>query len=347
MTVVVVGAGLCGAACADELHRRGIDVLLLDRGEVAMETTGLGEGNVLISDKAEGPELELARAGRAMWHELAARFPDAVKLRAKGALVLYEDDGAAAHAARLGEDAEHVRQPRELEPALAPDLEAVLVAGDLQVDPRATAQALAAGVPTRTGAKVVGITPGEGVTLVTGERISADAVVLAAGPWSGPLVLRAGLRLPVAPRKGQLLALGPAPGLVRHKCFEGGYLSLGDAVASVIEEAITGEVYVGSSRAWAEFDDTVDDEVTDALHARATRFMPALADLPRRSAWVGFRPALAGGPAIGRGLDGLYVTTGHEGAGVGLGPISGRIVAQLIAGEATAVDPAPFDPARF
>jgi D-hydroxyproline dehydrogenase subunit beta len=347
MTVVVVGAGLCGAACADELHRRGIDVLLLDRGEVAMETTGLGEGNVLISDKPHGPELELARAGRQMWHELAARFPDAVKLRAKGALVLYEDDGARAHAERLGDDAEFVAEPAEIEPALAPGLEAVLVGGDLQVDPRATAQALAAGVPARTGAKVVAITPGEGVTLVTGERIAADAVVLAAGPWSGPLALRAGLRLPVAPRKGQLVALGPAPGLVRHKCFEGGYLTLGDAVASVIEEALTGEVFVGSSRAWAGFDATVDPAVTDALHDRAARFMPALADLPRRAAWVGFRPALAGGPAIGRGLEGLYVTTGHEGAGVGLGPISGRLVAQLLAGEEPELDLAPFDPARF
>jgi glycine/D-amino acid oxidase-like deaminating enzyme len=347
MTVVVVGAGLCGAACADELQRRGIDVLLLDRGEVAMETTGLGEGNVLISDKADGPELELARLGRQMWHELAQRFPDAVKLREKGALVLYEDNGAAEHAARLGSDAEHVADPQALEPALAPGLEGVLVPGDLQVDPRATAKALAAGVPTRTGAKVVGITPGQGVTLVTGERIAADAVVLAAGPWSGPLALRAGLRLPVAPRKGQLVALGPAPGLVRHKCFEGGYLSLGDAVASVIEEALSGEVYVGSSRAWAEFDDTVDEAVTHAMHARAARFMPALTDLSRTRSWVGFRPALADGPAVGRGLDGFYVTTGHEGAGVGLGPISGRLVAQLLAGEPPAIDVSPFDPARF
>jgi glycine/D-amino acid oxidase-like deaminating enzyme len=345
-SVVVVGAGICGAACANELHQRGIDVLLLDRGGVAMETTGLGEGNVLVSDKPAGPELDLAFAGRAVWHELAGRFPGAVKLRAKGALVLYEEDGAAAHAARLDE-AEHVTAPHEIEPALAPGLEAVLVPGDLQVDPRATAQALAAEVPTRTGAKVVGITPGEGVTLVTGERIAADAVVLAAGPWSGPLALRAGLRLPVAPRKGQLIALGPAPGLVRHKCIEGSYLRFGAGVASVIEEAVTGEVYVGSSREWAEFDDTVDPAVSDALHARAARFMPALRDLPRTRAWAGFRPALAGGPAIGRAADGLYVSTGHEGAGVALGPISGRIVAQLIAGEPPALDPSPFDPTRF
>jgi len=345
-----VGAGICGAACANELHRRGIDVLLLDRGEVSGETTGLGEGNVLCCDKAPGPELDLARAGRALWHELAERFPEAVKLRAKGALVLFGDGGAAAHARALqdaGVEAEHTDDARTVEPALAEGLEGVLVAGDLQVDPRATARALAAEVPVRTGAKVVGITPGQGVTLVTGERIAADVVVLAAGPWSGPLALRAGLRLPVAPRKGQLVALGPAPGLVRHKLVEGSYLALGDGISSVIEEALGGEVYVGASRRWAEFDETVEPEVTDALHERAARFVPALAGLPRTRAWVGFRPHLAGGPAIGLGREGLYVTTGHEGAGVGLGPISGRVVAQLIAGEPPDIDVAPFSAARF
>ena len=61
--VLVVGAGIVGAAVARELAVRGVAVTLLDRGEVSGGTTGLGEGNVLLSDKDAGPELELARAG--------------------------------------------------------------------------------------------------------------------------------------------------------------------------------------------------------------------------------------------------------------------------------------------
>ena len=55
--VVVIGAGIVGAACARELAVRGVGVTLVDRGEIASGTTGLGEGNVLASDKDEGPEL--------------------------------------------------------------------------------------------------------------------------------------------------------------------------------------------------------------------------------------------------------------------------------------------------
>jgi D-hydroxyproline dehydrogenase subunit beta len=70
--VAVVGAGIVGAATASELHARGVQVALLDRGEVSGATTGLGEGNVLCSDKEVGPELELTLAGLRVYDELEA-----------------------------------------------------------------------------------------------------------------------------------------------------------------------------------------------------------------------------------------------------------------------------------
>jgi D-hydroxyproline dehydrogenase subunit beta len=90
--------------------------------------------------------------------------------------------------------------------------------------------------------------------------------------------------------------------------------------------------------------------VSDALVARAARLFPRLRELPAAGAWAGLRPWLPDGlPAIGpsRAVPGLWLATGHEGAGVALGPVTGRLVAQLYAGEAPLVDPAPFDPDRF
>jgi glycine/D-amino acid oxidase-like deaminating enzyme len=322
--VVVVGAGIVGAACALALHDRGIDVLLLDRGTVSSGTTGLGEGNVLLADKTP-EELPLARAGRAVWDDLAARFPGAVRIRRKGALVLFEDETAPAFAARLGPDAEVVADPQAVEPALAPGLPpAVLVPGDSQVDPRGTARAMAAEVPVREHATVAALDP-HGVTLDSGERIAADAVALCAGPWSAALARE----LDVRPRKGQLVALGPAPRLVVHKCFEASYLAL-SGIAAVVEEALSGEVYAGSSRADVGFDTTVDPAVTQALHDRAARWFPALAGLPRTRAWAGLRPYRPGGIFCGRLDSGVYACTGHEGSGVGLGPVTGRRLAQFI-----------------
>jgi D-hydroxyproline dehydrogenase subunit beta len=90
--------------------------------------------------------------------------------------------------------------------------------------------------------------------------------------------------------------------------------------------------------------------VSQALLGRATLIAPGLGALRADSAWAGLRPWLPGGlPAIGRSAvaDGLWVATGHEGAGVAHGPITGRLIAQGICGEASELDLTPFDPDRF
>ena len=90
--VVVVGAGIVGVSTAWELARRGVDVCLLDRGEVSGGTTGLGEGNVLCSDKDEGPELELARLGMAVYDELEDQLGAQARIRRKGALIVHPEE---------------------------------------------------------------------------------------------------------------------------------------------------------------------------------------------------------------------------------------------------------------
>ena len=254
---------------------------------------------------------------------------------------------------------------RELEPAIAPDLAgALLFGGDLQVAPRELTVALAGevrrlGGAVHEGTTVNGIALRAGAVVgveTDGDRLACATVVLAAGPWSAPLAASAGLRLPVEPRKGTLVQAGPAPGLVRRKLYEAAYVDdvlsddAGLRIAAVIEETLDGHVLCGSSRERAGFDAQVDADVCDALVRRAARFVPALATLPRHAAWCGFRPYLPDHlPAIGpsQAVPGLHVSTGHEGAGIALGPISGRLVAQAICGEPTGLPLAPFSPDRF
>lgn len=370
MTVIVVGAGMVGAATANELHRRDVDVLLLDAGEVSGGTTGLGEGNVLCSDKDAGPELELTVLGRALYAELDARFGPVAQIRRKGALVVHPDAQSWAdeparlqrlHAAGVEGELIDPDRVRELEPALSGAVHGALhVPGDLQCAPRAIARALAAEVPrVRTGVRVERIaTDPPRVVLVGGEPVAADAVVLAAGPWSAALAATAGLHLPVEPRWGQLVQLAaPAgPPLVRRKVVDGSYLAsvasaaAGLQLSTVIETTFDGHVLVGSSRARRGFDDAVDPAVSGAMIERATALMPTVGRLPVMRAWSGLRPWLPDHrPAIGcsHAVPGLWVATGHEGAGVALGPVTGRLLAQLLTGEAPLMDPGPFDPDRF
>jgi len=374
--VVVVGAGIVGAAVARELAIRGVDVTLIDRGAVASGTTGLGEGNVLCSDKDAGPELDLAQAGLALFGELEERLGDEARIRRKGALIVHREAATwAAEPARLKRmgiaGARLVRPDELLE--LEPELSSATVHGaslfpeDLQCDPRAITRALAreaarAGAEVREGCAVEAIAMASddarpARVRTAGGAISARAVVVAAGPWSRALAAGAGLRLPLEPRKGQLVRLAaPLPGLVRHKVVDGSYLlSVRSAearleVSTVVETTWEGDVLVGSSRERRGFDTNVDPAVSRAMVQRTARLFPVLSRLPVAAEWAGLRPWLPDHrPAIGpsRLVPGLWIATGHEGAGVALGPVTGRLLAQLYCGEPPVVDPTPLDPDRF
>ncbi len=308
-------------------------MLVLERAGVSEGTTGRGEGNVLVSDKLPGVERDMTILGRGLWRELGERFP-AARVTAKGALLLDHPDGEVDD---------------ELEPALAPGIRCVHEPGDLQVDPAGLTRAMLASVTVRTGEAVVAA-DARSVTTAAGERLEARHVVVATGPWGGELT-----GLPVEPRKGQLVALAAPPGLIRHKLIEASYIAAaasgepGRMIASVIEQALDGdEVLVGSSRERVGFDDHISEKVTRAMIERAARFVPALAELPVRRAWCGFRPWLPDGlPAVGALANGLWTSCGHEGSGVALGPVSGLLLAQLVTGEAPVCDPEPVDPRRF
>ena len=220
--VVVVGAGIVGAAVARELAVRGVARdAARPRRRVSSGTTGLGEGNVLCGRQGRGagarPGARRAgalRRARGAARRRGAHPPQGRADRAPGR----GDVGGRAGPARAPGvpgarllDAGEVRAP---EPELTGPMHgASLFPGDLQCDPRAIARALAreAGA-ARRGARGLrgrgdrvrrrGVAPRR-----CGERVAARAVVLAAGPWSAPLAASAGLPLPLEPRKGQLVRL--------------------------------------------------------------------------------------------------------------------------------------------
>ena len=195
----------------------------------------------------------------------------------------------------------------------------------------------------------------EGVATSMGPLLAA-VVVLSCGAWSAALARTARLHLPVEPRKGQLVRLEHRPDFLRHKVIDGSYMAAVDSddaglqVSTVMETTLDGHVLVGSSRERRGFDTEVDPSITDTLIAQAGRLAPEIAGFALNATWAGLRPWLPGGlPAIGptKAADGLFIATGHEGAGVAHGPITGRLIAQQICGEEPELDLAPFDPDRF
>ncbi|MFH9084792.1 NAD(P)/FAD-dependent oxidoreductase [Streptomyces sp. NPDC017673] len=370
--VVVVGAGMTGAACALYAARAGLDVRLVDRGPVAGGTTGAGEGNLLVSDKEPGPELELALLSARLWAGLAEELGAAIEYEPKGGLVVASTPGAlaalrdfAAEQRTAGVTAVPVGAERlaELEPHLAPGMAgAVHYPQDAQVMPALAAAHLvrASGAALHTGRTVTGVlrTARGAVHGVRTDRgdIHAPAVVNAAGTWGGDLASLAGVRLPVLPRRGFVLVTEPLPRRIRHKVYAADYVSdvASDSAAlrssPVVEGTAAGPVLIGSTRERVGFDRSLSLTATRALAAGAIGLFPFLAGVRALRTYAGFRPYLPDHlPAIGPDprVPGLFHACGHEGAGIGLAPGTGQLIAQALTGKAPELDLTPFRPERF
>ena len=370
--VVVVGAGMTGAACALYAARAGLDVVVVDRGPVAGGTTGAGEGNLLVSDKEPGPELELALLSGRLWAELGEEFGDAVEYEPKGGVVVaattdaltsLTDFAVGQRAAGVVAETVDGSQLRELEPHLAPGLAGgVRYPQDAQVMPALAAAHLIRASEARlyTGRTVTGVLrTAEGA--VRGVRtdhgdIHAPAVVNAAGTWGGEVAALAGVRLPVLPRRGFVLVTEPLPRLIRHKVYAADYVAdvASDSAAlqtsPVVEGTAAGPVLIGASRERVGFDRSFSLPVVRALALGAARLFPFLERVRALRTYVGFRPYLPDHlPAIGPDprVPGLFHACGHEGAGIGLATGTGHLIAQALSGKATDLDLTPFRPHRF
>ena len=376
--VVVVGAGVVGAACALAAARRGLRVTVVDQGPIAGGTTGAGEGNLLVSDKPPGPELDLALLSLRLWSEVSAHVEVVTgrgfELELKGGLVVAATESAlpslrdlARRQRQAGVTAIEVPAVglRDHEPHLARDLAGgVLYPQDAQLQPMlAAARLLQAarrrGAAVRTGVRVTGfLRSGERVTGIrtSAGDLDAGAVVNAAGTWGGQLAALAGVDVPVLPRRGVVLVPQPLPRLVRHKVYAAEYVadvaSDEEALESsaVVEETKAGTVLIGASRERVGFRPGMPLLVVRRLAAQAVRLFPVLADVALLRTYSGLRPYCPDHlPVLGPDprAPGLFHACGHEGAGVGLATGTGRLLAQALTGEPADLDLTPFRPERF
>jgi glycine/D-amino acid oxidase-like deaminating enzyme len=359
-SVLVVGAGIVGCACADELAHEGCAVTVFDSSFPGSGATGAAMGHVVVMDDSPA-QLALTALSRTLWTERAPALPSTVEDERCGTLWVAADDEemalvrakAALYAAHgLGGSVLDPAALREAEPELRPGLAgALLVPDDRVLYPPAAARALIEsaarlGALVRTGWAVDVVEPRR---IRSGDRWhEADAVVVAAGAASPRLVPG----LPIVPRKGHLLITDRHPGFLRHQVVELGYLRSAHAltresVAFNVQPRNTGQLLVGSSRELVGWDDTVNRPLVARMLRRALEYLPGLATLDGIRTWVGFRPATPDKlPLVGYWEDGLVVAAGHEGLGITTAPVTARLVADLLLGRAPCLDPGPLDPRR-
>ncbi len=358
--VLVAGAGIVGCAVALEATRAGLRAIVAEPGAVGGGATGAAMGHLVVIDD-DPHELALCRFSLELWQEFLAE--PGVEHAPTGTLWIAADDEEAAaardkrerlRAAGVAAEWLDARALAEAEPALRPGLAGALrVPGDAVVYPPGAARTFLAEAQRR-GAVVVhagvrALVAG-GADLTDGTRVHAGSVVLACGTHTAALAPS----VPVVPRKGHLVVTDRYPGLVRHQLVELGYVKSahatggGDSVAMNVQPRPSGQLLVGSSRQFTG-DERVDLAIVDAMLARAFAYLPRLRRLHALRIWWGFRPAPADGrPYIGPWPGGSHVwlATGHEGLGVTTSLATARLVVDQILGRRSAIDAAPFAPAR-
>ena len=361
--VVIVGAGIVGAACAASLSASGFRVLLLDSNDIATGATAAGMGHIVLMDDSEA-QLALTGYSRKLWNQFAGELPAEAEYDHCGTIWVAADEEEMAEVqrkqsvyAKHGADAEilDAQSLRELEPHLREGLAGGLLVKDDSVVYQLCAtkflieRSVRYGSKLRTEARVQEISDGV-VTLENGEKIAAGVIVNAVGADAPRLTPQ----LKIVKRKGHLAITDRYPNFARHQLIELGYLksahgSNSNSVAFNIQPRNTGQILLGSSRQFGIDGSHIDFEILNRMTRRAFEYMPDLKTLSTVRVWTGFRPATPDNlPYIGKipGFENIYAACGHEGLGITTSLGTADLLTAAILGKKPSVPIEPYSPTR-
>jgi D-hydroxyproline dehydrogenase subunit beta len=361
--IVIVGAGIVGAACADEGARRGLRVAVVDRDVVGSGATAAGMGHIVVMDDSEA-QLALTRYSQQLWQALRPELPVDVEYEQCGTIWVAADEEEMAEVRRKHSfyaergvpttvlDAQALRR---LEPNLRVGMAGgLLVTEDAVLYPPCAAcflmdRAQKRGAELRTADSATQVGQGR-VRLASGVEIRGQTIVNAAGAWSPELIGA----IEIKKRKGHLVITDRYPGFLRHQLVELGYLKnahsvSSDSVAFNVQPRRTGQILIGSSRQYGAEHKDVDQEILRRMLQRAQEYMPGLGAMSAVRTWTGFRAATPDKlPLIGPwpGDKSLFLATGHEGLGITTSLATARILVDQITGEKPEILIEPYLPSR-
>jgi D-hydroxyproline dehydrogenase subunit beta len=361
--VVIVGAGIVGAACADECARGGMRVAVIEKDIVASDATAAAMGHIVVMDDSEA-QFAITRYSQELWNQLRSELPDDVEYEQCGTIWVAADEqemelvrGKHAYYGDRGVPTQ-ILGPQSLElmePSLRKGLAGgLLVPQDAVLYPPCAARFLMEraqtnGAQLRMGVAVSEMGKGR-VRLQDGTEFRAPVLVNAAGADSPNLTPG----IAVKKRKGHLVITDRYPGFVRHQLVELGYLKsahavTADSVAFNVQPRRTGQVLIGSSRQYGAEHKEVDHEILRRMLQRAKEYMPALAHTSAIRVWTGFRAATADKlPLIGRWPEDstVYLATGHEGLGITTSLATARLLMDHMMSRKSAIASEAYLPLR-
>ena len=358
--LIVIGAGIVGAACVEAAVAAGLRVALVEAGAIGGGASAAAMGHLVAMD-GDPHELALCAHSLRLWQRWAD-WPESEYRRCGTLWIAREESELQGIGARIdvlaaaGVQAEAVDAAGlyALEPQLAPGMRGGMhVPGDAVAYPprvawRLVREAQQAGAKVFAGSRAETLVDG-GVRLADGRALSGP--VLVATGAALPQLLP---ELPMRARKGQLLVTERHAPLLRHQLIEMGYAAAahGSDAASVsfnVQPRPNGQLLIGSSREYGAAGTDISLPLLQRMLQRAIAFVPALREVRALRSWCGFRPATADGlPYLGAvpGRRDVWVAAGHEGLGITAAPGSAQLVIDAFLGRAPALPLAPYLPQR-
>ena len=380
--VIVIGGGIIGSSVTYYLTKLGNKVLQIEKEDITRGSAGATDGVVGYHTKKPGVQMDLAVQSIKMFDTLEEELGYEIEYKRHcGGMQPVEDK---QHWDILSEIVKKQRESDvdiemisiekalEIEPELNPNLYGALYSKTGgKVNPikltfafNRAAKKLGAEVLLHTEVKDIVVEDGKVKSVKTDNgQFFADKVVNACGAHSASIGDMVGINLPIKPRKGQLIISEPIGKFMTatvqcaryniikfnpESITDPNVLKLGSSLS--IEQTKEGTLVIGGTREFAGFDKENTLEGLEVMLKRAIEFFPAIKDLNFIRAFAGLRPYTPDGlPLIGEvdKVKGFYMAAGHEGDGIALSPVTGKLLAELITYGKPSYNIDDFSPNRF
>lgn len=382
--VMVIGAGAIGSSVAYHLVKKGFKVALVEQGDIANGTSSHCDAVALICDKSPGIDTEMGYSSILRYKELQEELSYDFEFHQRGCLYVCETETEMETAERYvreqaadGYDMRMLdaKEIFDMEPYLARDL----IGGfwsdpDCSMNPYKLCYAyvdagrrLGMDVLTHHTVKDIRLEHGKVAAVETDcGTYKTERVINCAGVWAPCIGNLAGIKIPIKPRKGIVMISERTFPIINQKVQEFGYMMSKfediefkrnvsqrverNNVAMVIEPTDARNFLLGGNREFRGYNIDSEIEVMQAVAVRAIRFFPIIKDINCIRTYSGLRPYVTDHlPIVSEVEDvpGFYIAAGHEGDGISLSAITGKMMAQIIAGEETDFNIDKLNYARF
>jgi sarcosine oxidase subunit beta len=357
--VVVIGGGIIGTSITYYLAKQGIEVALFERGDIASGTSGACSAAIAMQTKGSGLKLRLGLESKTFYEHVIEELGEDVEYDQDGGMIIAETEEEFEYISSLVKRQQEMgltlrlletKEIKELQPAMSESVIAsTFCPMDGTVNPLKVTFAYARAAK-KYGArfypfasvKAIQVSKGK-VTEITTDigTIKMELLVNAAGVWAPEVGRMVGLRIPITPRRGIMAVTEVLPPVIRGSILSAKYLmskyldDSGDEFTCglTIRHTRSGNLLFGSSREFVGYNRHTTHRGLSLIVKEAIRIFPFLKDVCIIRTFAGLRPFTSDGlPIVGKapGMEGLIMAAGHEGDGISLAPITGKLVANLI-----------------